>query len=94
MKKMKSLWRERFASNRHVFFSIKGILGDGHCIVNYFATFLGKATSEALNELWQEFCNNLEKYNWNLENMRSLSNWFNAWNSIYLKEITTITAGI
>ena len=36
--------------------------GDGHCIVNCFSIFFGKATSDVLNELWQVFLNNVEKY--------------------------------
>ena len=47
---------------RDVFFSIKSFPGGGHCIVNCFLTFLGKGTSEVLNELWQEFHNNVEEY--------------------------------
>ena len=49
-------------ANRDVFFSIKSALGDGHCLVNCFLTFLRKATSEVLKELSQEFHNNVEEY--------------------------------
>ena len=35
--------------------------GDGHCIVNCFSIFFGKATSDVLNELWQVFLNNVDK---------------------------------
>ena len=49
-------------ANRDVFFSIKSVPGDGHSIVNCFSTFFGKATSEVLNELWQEFDNNVEEH--------------------------------
>ena len=53
---------ESVVANRDVFFSIKNVPVDGHCIVNCFLTFFGKATSEVLNELWQEFHNNVEEY--------------------------------
>ena len=53
---------ETVVANRDVFFSIKSVPGDAQCIVNCFSTFFGKATSEALNELWQEFHNNVEEY--------------------------------
>ena len=53
---------ESVVAKRDVFFSIKSVPGDGHCIVNCFSTFFGKATSEVLNELWQEFHNNVEEY--------------------------------
>ena len=49
-------------ANRDVFFSIKSVPGDGHCLVNCFLTFLRKATSEVLKELSQEFHNNVEEY--------------------------------
>ena len=49
-------------ANRDVFFSIKSVPGDGHCIVNCFSTVFGKATSEVLNEHWEEFQNNVEEY--------------------------------
>ena len=44
---------EIFVANRDVFLSTKRVPGDGHCIVNCFSTFLGKVSSEVLNELWQ-----------------------------------------
>ena len=53
---------ESVIANRDAYFSIKSVPGDGHCIVNYFSTFFGKATSKVLNELWQEFHNNIEEY--------------------------------
>ena len=53
---------ESLVANKDVFFSIKSVPGDGHCIVNCFSTFFGKATTEVLNELWQEFRNNVEEY--------------------------------
>ena len=53
---------ESVVANRDVFFSRKSVPGDGHCIVNCFSTFFGKATSEVLNVLWQEFHNNVEEY--------------------------------
>ena len=53
---------ESVVANRDVFFSIKSVAGEGHCIVNCFSTFFGKATSAVLNELWQEFHNNVEEY--------------------------------
>ena len=53
---------ESVVANRDVFFSIKSVAGEGHCIVNCFSTFFGKATSAVLNELWQEFHNNIEEY--------------------------------
>ena len=40
---------ESLVANKDVFFSIKSVPGDGHCIVNWFSTFFGKATSEVLN---------------------------------------------
>ena len=49
---------ESVVANRDAFFSIKSVPGDGHCIVNCFLTFLGKGTSEILNELH----NNVEEY--------------------------------
>ena len=52
---------ESVVANRDVFFSIKSVAGEGHCIVNCFSTFFGKATSAVLNELWQEFHNNVEE---------------------------------
>ena len=84
---------ERVVADRDVFFSIKSVPGDGHCIVNCFSTFLGKATSEVLNELWQEFHNNIEEYI-NLENMRTLKNCFNAYNSIFLTKRTIMAPWI
>ena len=53
---------ESVLANRDAFFSIKSVLGDWHCIVNCFSTFFEKATSEVLDELWQEFHNNIEEY--------------------------------
>ena len=53
---------ESVVAKRGVFFSIKSVPGDGHCIVNCFSTFFGKATSEVLNEHWEEFHNNVEEY--------------------------------
>ena len=53
---------ESVVANRDVFFSIKSVAGEGHCIVNCFSTFFGKAASAVLNELWQEFHNNIEEY--------------------------------
>ena len=53
---------ESVVANRDVFFSIKSVAGEGHCIVNCFSTFFGKATSAVLNELWQEFHINVEEY--------------------------------
>ena len=53
---------ESFVANRDVFVSIKSVPADGHCIVNCFSTFLGKATSKVLNEFWQEFHINVEEY--------------------------------
>ena len=65
MNKMKSFiitkkpkLEESVVANRDAFFSIKSVPGDGHCIVNCFLTFLGKGTSEILNELH----NNVEEY--------------------------------
>ena len=49
---------ESVVANRDVFFSIKSVRGDGHCTVNCFSTFFGKATSKVPNELWQQFHNN------------------------------------
>ena len=40
---------ESAVTYKDVFFSIKSVPGDGHCIVNWFSTFFGKATSEVLN---------------------------------------------
>ena len=53
---------ESVVANRDVFFSIKSVAGEGHCIVNCFSTFFRKATSAVLNELWQEFHINVEEY--------------------------------
>ena len=50
---------ESFVANRDIFFSIKSVPGDGHCIVNCFSIPSGKATSEGLN---QKFHNNVEEY--------------------------------
>ena len=61
MKKKPKL-EESVVANRDAYFSTKSVPGDGHCIVNYFSTFFGKATSKVLNELWQEFHNNIEEY--------------------------------
>ena len=58
MKKAKL--EESDVANRDLFFSIKSVPRDGHCIVNCFLIFLAKATSEVLNDLWQELHNNLE----------------------------------
>ena len=33
-----------------------------NCTVNCFSTSFGKATSKVLNELWQQFHNNVEEY--------------------------------
>ena len=54
--------QKRFVGNRDVFLSIKIVPGDGHCIGNCFSKFWGKATSEVLNKLWQEFHINEEEY--------------------------------
>ena len=40
---------ESVVASRDVFFSIKSVLGDEHCIVNYFSTFFRKAASDILN---------------------------------------------
>ena len=48
-------------ANRDVFFSIKSVPGDGHCLVNCFLTFLRKATSKT-KRTSQEFHNNVEEY--------------------------------
>ena len=53
---------ESFVAKKDVFFIIKSVPGDGHRIVNCFSTLLGRATSEVLNELWQDFLDNVEKY--------------------------------
>ena len=62
IKTKKPKLEESLVANKDVFFSIKSVPGDGHCIVNCFSTFFGKATLEVLNELWQEFRNNVEEY--------------------------------
>ena len=69
MNKMKSFiitkkpkLEESVVANRDAFFSIKSVPGNGHCLVNCFSTCFGKATSEVLNELWQEFHDNAEEY--------------------------------
>ena len=53
---------ESVVTNRDAFFSIKSVPGDGHCIVDCFSTCFGKVTSEILNELWQEFHNNVQEF--------------------------------
>ena len=62
---------ESVMANTGGFFGIKSVPGDGHRIVNCFSTFFGKATSEVLNELWQEFHNNVEEYMKFAENKNS-----------------------
>ena len=49
---------ESFVPNRDVFFIMKIIPGDGHCIVD----ILGESDIKVLNEVWQEFCNNVKEY--------------------------------
>ena len=49
---------ESFVPNRDVFFIMKIVPGDGHCIVDIF----GESDIKVLNELWQEFYNNVKEY--------------------------------
>ena len=78
---------ESVVANRDAFFSIKSVPGDGHCIVNCFSTFFGKVISEVLNELWQEFHNNVEEY-MKFREYGNSKHCFNACNSIFLTKIT------
>ena len=85
---------ESVVANRDVFFSIKSVAGEGHCIVNCFSTFFGKATSAVLNELWQEFHNNVEEYMkfGEYENSEQLLQCLQQY--IFLTKITIMTSWI
>ena len=85
---------ESVVANGDAFFSVKGVPGDGHCIVNCFSTFFGKVTSEDLNEIWQEFHNNIEEYMKFGEYETPLNNCFNSCNSRFLTKITIMTPRI
>ena len=43
----------------NVNFTVKTILGDGHCIANCFSMFFGKDSCEILSLLWNKFQENI-----------------------------------
>ena len=46
---------ESVVANSDAFFGIKSVPGNGHCIVNCFSTFFGKAISEVLMNFSKSF---------------------------------------